>query len=70
MGVLASMVREWLYEILPENAAELASNRLTVVVTKMPDFRVQTITKFETKVSGMLYAVVTAVESLNNIPSS
>ncbi|CAL5223367.1 g5872 [Coccomyxa viridis] len=48
-GVWGNLVRQWLNEVLPDNAAELCRGRLKVVVTRVPSFQLTYIDDFATK---------------------
>eukprot|EP00983_Pelagomonas_calceolata_P058113 1145361-Pelagomonas_calceolata.AAC.5 len=38
LGVWGAMIEKWLDQLLPDNAHELCRNRVTVVVTTLPDW--------------------------------
>jgi len=46
MGVWGSLIEEWLNEILPENAADLASGRITILLTTIPKLEKQRVSRF------------------------
>jgi predicted acylesterase/phospholipase RssA len=46
-GVWGGLVREWLRELLPADAAEKCNGRVTVVVTQLPWLTTHTITTFK-----------------------
>lgn len=46
MGVWGSLIEEWLDEILPENAADLASGRITILLTTIPKLGKQRVSRF------------------------
>ncbi|CAD7702017.1 unnamed protein product [Ostreobium quekettii] len=49
MGVWGQIVREWLEELLPENAGELCRDRVEVLVTKLPFLELASISDFTSK---------------------
>eukprot|EP00955_Chlamydomonas_euryale_P040756 351801-Chlamydomonas_euryale.AAC.19 len=49
VGVLADLVEEWLHSLLPDNAHELCRERITVVVTTLPDMKQVGISDFKDK---------------------
>ena len=46
MGVWGSLIEEWLDEILPEDAAELANGRITILLTTIPKLGKQRVSRF------------------------
>ena len=46
MGVWGSLIEEWLDEILPANAADLASGRITILLTTIPKLGKQRVSRF------------------------
>lgn len=46
MGVWGSLIEEWLDEILPEDAAEMASGRITILLTTIPKLGKQRVSRF------------------------
>ena len=49
VGVWGGMLRTWLHDLLPEDAAERCSGKVQVVVTAVPKFHRETISYFENK---------------------
>lgn len=49
MGIWGQIVREWLDELLPEDAGVLCRNRVELIVTKLPLFQLQAYSDFESK---------------------
>lgn len=49
VGVLSSLVEEWLHDLLPDNAHEICRGRVTIVVTTLPDMRQMGISDFHSK---------------------
>eukprot|EP00591_Stephanopyxis_turris_P006706 CAMPEP_0195514682 /NCGR_PEP_ID=MMETSP0794_2-20130614/5983_1 /TAXON_ID=515487 /ORGANISM="Stephanopyxis turris, Strain CCMP 815" /LENGTH=284 /DNA_ID=CAMNT_0040642965 /DNA_START=367 /DNA_END=1221 /DNA_ORIENTATION=+ len=48
-GVWGPLIERWLDELLPENAAEIANEKLALLVTPVPSFGKSRISKFENK---------------------
>lgn len=48
-GVWGEIIRRWLEELLPENAAELCRDRVELIVTTLPSFQLKTFSDFESK---------------------
>lgn len=48
-GIWGSLIEEWLDKLLPENASDLANNRLSILVTKIPSFGKEKVTTFQDK---------------------
>lgn len=46
MGVWGSLIEQWLEELLPENAAEQASDRITILLTTIPTLGKQRVSQF------------------------
>ena len=46
MGVWGSLIEEWLDEILPEDAAEMATGRITILLTTIPKLGKQRVSRF------------------------
>lgn len=46
MGVWGSLIEDWLDEILPKNAAELANGRITILLTTIPKLGKQRVSRF------------------------
>mmetsp|Transcript_11166 Transcript_11166/g.30474 ORF Transcript_11166/g.30474 Transcript_11166/m.30474 type:complete len:424 (+) Transcript_11166:123-1394(+) len=49
LGVWGAMIEKWLDQLLPDNAHELCRNRVTVVVTTLPDWSQVGISDFKDK---------------------
>eukprot|EP00798_Chlamydomonas_sp_ICE-L_P005090 gene5090-34888_t len=49
VGALGPIVEEWLDDLLPANAHKLCNNKVTVVVTTLPDMKQVGITNYESK---------------------
>ncbi|KAL4419027.1 hypothetical protein ABPG77_010014 [Micractinium sp. CCAP 211/92] len=48
-GIWGSLIREWLDELLPEDAAELCRGRVRLVVTEVPSLRLRYLEDFASK---------------------
>lgn len=49
MGIWGQIIREWLDELLPENAGTLCRDRVELIVTKLPYFQLEAYSDFESK---------------------
>ncbi|GMH37657.1 hypothetical protein BSKO_05530 [Bryopsis sp. KO-2023] len=49
MGVWGDIIRVWLDELLPENAADLCRDRVEVVVTTLPLLKLDTVSDYKSK---------------------
>lgn len=48
-GIWGPMIEEWLDQLLPENAAEIANHRLSLLVTTIPSFGKEKVSNFRDK---------------------
>eukprot|EP00210_Caulerpa_lentillifera_P007429 g7100.t1 len=48
-GIWGALIREWLDELLPENAAEICNDRVGLVITTLPKLELKLINEFESK---------------------
>lgn len=48
-GIWGDIIRSWLHEVLPGHAAELCSNRVNLLITRMPWLVAQSINQFTSK---------------------
>jgi hypothetical protein len=48
-GIWGPIIEEWLDRLLPDNAAELANHRLSLLVTKIPSFGKEKVSTFRDK---------------------
>ena len=48
-GIWGTLVRRWLDELLPANAAELCNGRVKIVATQVPSLRLCYLDSFETR---------------------
>lgn len=48
-GIWGSLIRDWLEELLPADAAERCAGRVRLVVTEVPSLRIRYLENFESK---------------------
>lgn len=59
-GIWGALIREWLDELLPEDAAERCRGRVRLVVTEVPSLRLRYLEDFESK-EDLIDACMTTV---------
>lgn len=50
-GIWGDLIRQWLDELLPQNAAELCNDRVQLIVTTVPKLELKAIAEFESRQS-------------------
>lgn len=48
-GIWGSFIRQWLNELLPDNAADICQGRLKLVITKIPSFELAYVDSYRSK---------------------
>lgn len=59
-GIWGGLVREWLEELLPENAHVLCKSRVQVIATKVPSMRLEYLDSFDSR-SDLINACMASI---------